>query len=416
MKTTYNSYSTESKWTFINGINLNALSRAPRSTKNYWKNKGREKIKNAISKKESFQFNDIESLKSNFSEIIKQSFAFFLSIIDQKKQTLQTFKKSKAKMSEMISLLEVFMSTEEICVIFRISRRTLFNLKRNLTCKKSVTRECFGSSPNQLSQSEIQIICERYFNNPVFEKYRLSNLYAKILSDKTLYLSKSRFYDLAKQMGESEKRKPKCIAKQYCSLKAKQPKEILQMDKTHIRIKDSGPLWLNLIIDNFSRVVLGFTFSRSSSSSITLKNFKGVIKEHKLENNNFRLICDSGTENKGCIVRYVLKRNNINLQVAQIDIPESNSMIESVIKELKRIADARIFDNYHQAIYYFTKAIEIYNKMPRTTHIYLSPEEVYKGLKPDILSLKDLKRKTKQNRLAENREYKCMKTLSCTFG
>ena len=89
------------------------------------------------------------------------------------------------------------------------------------------------------------------------------------------------------------------------------------------------------------------------------------------------LITDGGSENKGYVNRFVnLPCVNIIKKIAQSDITSSNSLIESVIKQLKKYhikIDAN--DDFDKVTIAIDIGIEEYENKPLDVHRGYSPTE-----------------------------------------
>ena len=108
------------------------------------------------------------------------------------------------------------------------------------------------------------------------------------------------------------------------------------MDITIFRPSDHTRFYIYLVINNFSRAILSWKASLQNSSEIALENLKKACYKYDLLKSDTQLIVDDGTENKGSINEFLaLPEVQLNKQIAQIDIRQSNSMIEAANKRLK---------------------------------------------------------------------------------
>ncbi len=88
-------------------------------------------------------------------------------------------------------------------------------------------------------------------------------------------------------------------------LRANAPKQILHMDLTIFRPVDHTRVYIYLIIDNFSRAILGWKASLQYSSAIAMENLKEVCYKYNLPKSNTQLIVDDGPENNGSINEFL---------------------------------------------------------------------------------------------------------------
>src|SRR5205823_13323464 len=133
-------------------------------------------------------------------------------------------------------------------------------------------------------------------------------------------------------LSHRRKRLKKC----WDGLRAKAAKQILHMDVTIFRPSDHSRAYIYLIMDNFSRAILGWKASFQYSSEIALENLKEVCDKYCLLNSNVQLLVDDGPENNGRVNDF-LSTPGMQLKklIAQVDIRQSNSMIEAANKRMK---------------------------------------------------------------------------------
>lgn len=230
--------------------------------------------------------------------------------------------------------------------------------------------------------------------------------------DKKIIICESLFYEYARQLGETERRKHKRRIKKYISLEAYKPFEILHMDRTKIPIKNTNGIWLNLIADNYSRAILAYIITMKSNSKHTLNNLILAINTHNLHATNFRLVTDDGSENKGDVKQFLITMPNITHEIAQKDIKQSNSMIEAINKQLKyRYFSKKEYDSINEFVADCKLAIETYNNRPRKLHLGNTPLQVLTGCEVDLVEYQLHKIQTRQERIEENRNFNCMKTF-----
>jgi hypothetical protein len=407
MKRQYKSYSTDLKLAVING----KLADCSYSNKHYWLNNGKNKIIQA-SKCNIIQ-SSLESITASNSDVIAafdELFLFIHRIIDLTKKTKNFFKKNRGFVIRLWEILKPLASIEDFCKWFRISESTFFNWKKRKVCKTTYSKECPNIYPNQLRDWERRILEDDYLFNPNYANYSISDLFGQVLADRKVLIGESFFYEYASLIGETEKRKTPRKNRWYKGLKADYPKAIIQMDRTKFTIKNGKRVWVNLIIDNYSRAILGFLVCESSLSKYTLMNFKQAISNHALLEKSFWLVTDDGSENKGEVSAFIKLHPNIKHKIAQKNIPFSNSMIESVIKQLKyNYLKKKEYDSLEELREAINTAIEIFNHRPRKIHLGKTPIQVLHGDEVDLKEFTALKEQVRKERIEENRNFNCMK-------
>ena len=103
---------------------------------------------------------------------------------------------------------------------------------------------------------------------------------------------------------------------------------------------------------------------------------------------------------------------HITHQIAQITIDFSNSMIESVIKQLKyRYLKTDEFESIEQLTDFVYEAIIIYNNRPRKIHLGKTPLQILNEDEQCKTELKTLMEQLREKRIEENKEFKCLKVM-----
>ena len=175
--------------------------------------------------------------------------------------------------------------------------------------------------------------------------------------------------------------------------------------------------FIYFIVDNFSRMILGWKISTEYKSSIMLDNLRNVYSGCVLEKEKppTVLLVDDGIENKGFVCK-AIENNEINLNrlVAQKDIRFSNSMVEAVNKRIKYdfLFRAQLLDFEHTKRFLET-AVTQYNNRPHSALYGFTPYEVFHGAIPDKTLFKNQIEQAKVLRKIENKALSCD---SCAFA
>jgi len=163
-------------------------------------------------------------------------------------------------------------------------------------------------------------------------------------------------------------------------------------DITYIRI-GTGFVYLAVILDVFSRRVVGWAISKSLTHSITIAALRMAINARQPDSD---LIHHSDRGVQYACSEYIafLKTHNIKISMSRSGNPYDNAFAESFMKTLKKeevyLWDYESFIDVAERIPYFIE--EVYNKKRLHSGIqYLPPEEF-----EDILSDKNRKNKLGQ--------------------
>jgi transposase InsO family protein len=171
----------------------------------------------------------------------------------------------------------------------------------------------------------------------------------------------------------------------FTSLKASAPFQILQMDVTIFRPIDRSRVYLYILMDNFSRKILGYKCSLSFSPSISLDVLNRVSSQYHLHLlNDIAIVTDDGVEYKSYFDDYIASSANITHFIAQKDIVESNSMIEAVNKRIKYdFLFTKPLPGFEAVCDFLQAAIPAYNSKPLFALSGYTPDEVLNGAIPD---------------------------------
>ena len=224
------------------------------------------------------------------------------------------------------------------------------------------------------------------------------------------FMSLTTFYKYAKLFDNAAKRRL-FKAKQKKGIRAAKPKEIIHADVCVYRPLDNTKAFIYFIVDNFSRMILGWRISTQYNSSIMLDNLRTVYCEYLLEKEDplAVLLVDDGIENKGSVCT-AIQKHDIKLKrlVAQKDIHFSNSMIEAVNKRIKydflfrqQLPDLECTRRFLET------AVNQYNNRPHSALFGLTPKEVFYGVPPNKQLFKPQIELAKALRKAENKALNC---------
>ena len=326
------------------GYDSDILKTIPRSTRYNWRQKNIHSIIGL-----EYELDDIFNTNINLiKDIIKHKNCYKLlkgtlvlldsyqTILDQYEHKNTLLRKHKDIIIHSIERASKYLSKEAIFKRLSITSNQFHYWKNEVICHTSAFNKCFKQHPLQLSNFEIEKIKE-YYLNPIFQSWSNTSIYHQMRRDDSAFYHISTFRKYIKKLGLSVFKPSKRRKKHSIGIRAEKPKEIIQMDYTVFRTNDHNNLYLSLIIDNFSRKILGFKTSHRPDAQTVLNNLDEVIQENDLAYNKpmIRLIVDGGSENNNEDVDHFCTFNDIHKQIAQKDIIFSNSMIDAVNSNLK---------------------------------------------------------------------------------
>jgi len=176
-------------------------------------------------------------------------------------------------------------------------------------------------------------------------------------------------------------------ARPKLGIRAAAPNAIWHIDSTIIRLLDGTKLYLQGIIDNFSRRILCWSLKEKLEPKVTtcelLREAAAFLSPGAAPP---QLMVDGGIENLNESVDNLISDGLVRRVVAQVDLRESNSMIERWWRSLKHnwlflnVLDTPTTVRRLVAFY-----VQQHNQvMPHWSHKSLTPDEVYFGTSDGI--------------------------------
>ncbi|WP_370350772.1 DDE-type integrase/transposase/recombinase [Halobacteriovorax sp. HLS] len=206
--------------------------------------------------------------------------------------------------------------------------------------------------------------------------------------------------------GEIIKRRK--VKKYNCGIRASRVNEIWHMDITEFKLKDGGKVYLQVIVDNFSRKVINWKLSQKKGQSLSVKTMLDTTKEIIPET----LLIDGGGENTGNEIKKLFLGRGITALVAKKDVVFSNSMVESFFRILKQKFICKYCHYKLSRIYRIVeRSVKYFNDTPLGIFHGAKPNEVYNGLS----DFSDLREKLALG-IGRSRAERPMINLSCASG
>lgn len=141
----------------------------------------------------------------------------------------------------------------------------------------------------------------------------------------------------------------------------------------------NGFLYLHLITDAYSKMIMGWCLSKSLHADHTVKALRMAIRNASCDLTGLIHHSDRGCQY--CCEKYVklLQDNNIEISMTQSGDPRDNSVAERVNGILKiEWLEGESFNGYNDAYARIAQVIEIYNtKRPHLSLNYQTPSQAY---------------------------------------
>ena len=403
----------------FNLLSKDIYKNIPKSTLYVWKNKDFSKM---IGYDITFTDEKIELIKTFLSNqtLLKAAKGLFfiystvISITANIRGMKTLLRKNMEAIIKTIDHAIPLMGLKHACKLSRISQNQYYAWKRKIICAFSPLGNCFKQNMLNISPSELKTI-KQFVRNEEYKDYPLTAIYYEMMRNKKAFVSLTSFYKYARFFDIIVDRK-KFKDKPKTGIRATKPKKIIHADVCVYRPVDYTKCFIYFIVDNFSRMILGWKASVEYKSSIMLDNLRYVYSNYLLEKEDplTVLLVDDGIENKG-FVSSAIKNQEIRLTklIAQKDIHFSNSMIEAVNKRMKYdfLFRQQLHDIEHVQRF-LEKAVECYNNRPHSVLLGYTPAEVFYGAIPDKTFFKSQKEQAKVIRKAENKALTCN---NCAF-
>src|SRR5262249_23494936 len=153
------------------------------------------------------------------------------------------------------------------------------------------------------------------------------------------------------------------------------------VDVTVVNLSPGRKLYIQAVIDNFSRYVVAWRVSDSIGAAGTVEVL-AQARKNAGDMNKTMVLTDPGIENNNHAVERFTISQNMQRVLARVEVHYSNSMIESLFRMLKNNflchQDIRnIQDLERKARFYFTQHNEV---IPQAVLKGATPKESYRRL------------------------------------
>ena len=332
---------------------------------------------------------------------VVDTYSTLLNAAENRKELLRL---NKLEICNSIIYLKKSIGLKRACRVFNISTNQFgFWKKSAVACSNSTIKLCRKTYNHQLLASEIEVI-KQYFTAKEFLFWPASSVYYQILKDCAAFFSISTCYNYLKLLG-IKRAVPNHRRKNHkIGLRASSPLEMLHMDISIFKTINNAKVYLYVICDNFSRCILGYKVSTKFDVGLVIENIREVKQRYKLIKNT-ELIVDNGVENRTHVLNDFLETANIDKQIAQLHIAESNSMVESIFRQLKYYhIYPRNFETATDFMNQIDGIVKEHGNRPLNVLYGLTPNEVLNGQLPKKQLYKNDITNSRLLRLESNRK------------
>jgi len=240
---------------------------------------------------------------------------------------------------------------------------------------------CERRAPSQLTSEEVAAM-KKFVTSPKYAHVSVASLHLLAQRSGVLFCSVDTWY---KYIRCFEWRRPWIIQQKVTrktGIRATRPNEIWHLDVTVVNIRPGYKLYIQAVIDNFSRYVLAWRVTESINAIHTIETItlaKKRSSELLGQTDSTNVMMDSGTENNNGKVLQFISSKNLKRILARVEIHYSNSMIESLFRMLKNNylyhqGINTIDDLIRKAGFYFRQHNDV---IPLAIHKGGRPAEVY---------------------------------------
>ena len=287
------------------------------------------------------------------------------------------------------------------------------------TCGLDDRSSCPRSSPTQMTVDEIASIKDLVLD-PSNRHMPLGTLarYAQRIGK--VFASAATWARLVRERGWRRPRQRIHPQKPTVGIRATRPNELWHIDVSIIKLIDGTKAYIHAVIDNYSRKILAWTIGASLDPSATCAVLIAAGKQLCSGAVTPTLMADSGVENVNAAVSATLLESGLRRVLAQVDVTESNSMIEAFWRSLKHnwlyLNSLDSMERLRSLVDFYVQAHN--NQMPHPAFHGHTPDEIYAASAPTLVQdLADKQADARQSRLVANCALSCARcTVSPVFS
>jgi putative transposase len=195
------------------------------------------------------------------------------------------------------------------------------------TCGLTDRSSCPKTHPTQLTAQETTTIKEMVTSTE-YRHMATSTLAVYAQRVGKVFASASTWLRLVRAHGWRRQRTRVYPAKPKVGIRAGKPNEIWHLDVTVLRLLDRIRVYLHAVIDNYSRRVLAWHLAEKLNPVTTCQVLARAAENLKGQECAVKVITDGGGENVNEAVDDYLSEASLERVVAQVEIAESNSLVE----------------------------------------------------------------------------------------
>ena len=224
-----------------------------------------------------------------------------------------------------------------------------------------------------------------------FQDRSPGHVVAELLGEGIWLSSERTMYRILAAHGEAKERRRQRTHPAYVKpqLVATAPNQVWTWDITKIRSLERS-VWFHLfvLLDIFSRTVVGWTLTRRPSAAVASHLLQETLLKHHVDPGTLTVHNDRGTEFVADDVTKLFETLDVTRSFSRPRTSNDNAYSESQFKTTKYHPDyPGAFAGFENAWAYFDRFFEWYNTEHRHSGIaWLTPEEVHTGQAIEVLA------------------------------
>jgi len=245
-------------------------------------------------------------------------------------------KSTKQRIISEIKICQKFCKTNYCLKLIGLSRATYYRWLSDIKVCELKNGICEKRTASQLTNLEINkmyelVVAKKYSHMSIQPLHFYAQKIGVLFCSVQTWYKYINYFDWKR----ARKKKEKIIYK--TGIRANKPNELWHIDVTEFKLPFGITIYIQAVIDNFSRYILSWSFSIKADGLNTALNI-AKAREKALElglTNKTTIMMDGGGENNNDIVDQIIYKRNLQRLIAKVDIHYSNSIIEALFRSLK---------------------------------------------------------------------------------
>jgi putative transposase len=271
--------------------------------------------------------------------------------------------------------------TRLVCIALGVSRATLLRRPKVVPDGDAPARRIAVRRLSESERKEVLVL----LHSPRFVDRSPGQVVAVLLDEGRYICSESTMYRLLREHNEVRERRRQARHPEYHKpeLLARGPNQCWSWDITKLRGPNRGEWYALLVmLDIFSRMVVGWTLVRRANATIAERFIEQTISEHQIVPGTLTIHADRGSEMTAQPVCELLERLAVTRSHSRPHVSDDNPYSESQYKTMKYAADfPDRFGSFEHAQGHTRSFMTHYNTEHRHSGIaMLTPADVHAGL------------------------------------